>query len=121
MPLRVIDLYVHFHMVMFSRAQTKKRFFGDVDWSKSSNSARLLLSEINKVARDAYTARIEATLRQHEDIYENTKYSMSSIEMRAIWGTIKTATKAYRAAGFTEESIYEEFKKAADAFSISHY
>jgi len=120
LPVRVVDLYVHIHFVMFARAAKRNSFFGDTKWTTTCNFIRAILSRINVVAAEAYHKRIETTLRKHDGIYENSKFAVASAGMEALWLGVKGLTEAYVASNDSAQSVEDVYRNATEKFGVHH-
>lgn len=78
---RVCTLYVHLHVMVFSRLKTGRQDLHTFNWEDPA--LRAVWGRINRVAGDAYQARIEAAL--HGDTAKRLRYKAWRAAKLAMW------------------------------------
>ncbi|MFO0757702.1 MAG: hypothetical protein U0359_14490 [Byssovorax sp.] len=86
---RVATLYVHLHMVVFSRLETGRRAVRAYDWEDPA--LRAVWGRINRTAGEAYQKRVEDALRG--DTRKHLDYEASRAARRTAWSALRTAIK----------------------------
>jgi hypothetical protein len=95
LTFRVLALYTHLHMVLFSRAKLGQRKYSQATWSNPA--LRSLWGRINRLAAHEYQQRIERALSIDQTKLRN--YRLARRAKQAGWLSLRTALRAARLRG----------------------